>query len=124
FTQVHRYQLGIPVWRALGGPTEIELPGIVRVFGVDRSAVFIDTRPPDEFAAGSVPTAANLPVEALLGGTATPLPLPEDDFNRRIILFGRDGAQARRVAEALATRPWHNVAYFPGSASELIAVLK
>src|SRR3569832_1906419 len=28
FTNVWRYQLGIPLWRALGGPTEIELLGI------------------------------------------------------------------------------------------------
>jgi hypothetical protein len=42
-------------------------------------------------------------------------PLPEDDFNRRIVLFGRDGAQARQLAEVLSKRLWHNVAYFPGS---------
>jgi RNA polymerase sigma factor (sigma-70 family) len=28
FTNVRRYQLGIPIWRALGGPTAIELGGI------------------------------------------------------------------------------------------------
>jgi rhodanese-related sulfurtransferase len=33
FTNVRRYQLGIPIWRALGGPTAIELGGIVRIFG-------------------------------------------------------------------------------------------
>lgn len=124
FTQVHRYQLGIPIWRALGGPTEIELPGIKRVFGIDRTAVFVDARAPEEFAAGSVPGAANLPVEAYVSGTLKRLPLPEDDFNRRVILFGQDGAQARRLAEALATRPWHNVAYYPGSFTELTAALK
>src|SRR5207249_9308237 len=30
FTNVRRYQLGIPIWRALGGPVEIELDGILR----------------------------------------------------------------------------------------------
>src|SRR5262245_52438254 len=44
FTNVRRYQLGIPVWRALGGPTQIELDGILRVHELDRSAVFVDAR--------------------------------------------------------------------------------
>src|SRR5207302_9930006 len=34
FTNVRRYQLGIPMWRALNGPVEIELEGIQRVYGV------------------------------------------------------------------------------------------
>jgi hypothetical protein len=28
FTSVRRYQLGMPVWRALGGLTEIRLEGV------------------------------------------------------------------------------------------------
>jgi hypothetical protein len=51
-------------------------------------------------------------------------PLPLDDFNRRIVLFGRDGAEARRLADAMSTRPWHNVAYFPGSYEELAAAVR
>jgi hypothetical protein len=48
---VRRYQLGIPVWRALGGLTEIELEGLRYVLEGDRTAVFIDARDPKEFAA-------------------------------------------------------------------------
>src|SRR6266852_2526638 len=36
FTNVRRYQLGIPIWRAFGGPTEIELEGIMRIFKIDQ----------------------------------------------------------------------------------------
>ena len=36
FTNVRRYQLGMPVWRALGGPTVIELNGILRIAKADR----------------------------------------------------------------------------------------
>ena len=50
FSNVRRYQLGIPIWRALGGPTEIELEGIVRIFKFDQTAVFIDARSAEEFA--------------------------------------------------------------------------
>ncbi len=41
--------------------------------------------------------------------------LPMEDHNTRIVVFGRDAAQARGLAEALAREAFHNVAYFPGS---------
>jgi hypothetical protein len=50
--------------------------------------------------------------------------MPEDDFNRRIVLFGRDGAQARKLADVLSKRPWHNVSYYSGSYEELAKELK
>ena len=54
FTNVRRYQLGIPVWRALGGPTAIELGGFLRVYKVDLTAVIFDGRSSGEFARGSL----------------------------------------------------------------------
>lgn len=124
FRNVRRYQLGMPVWRALGGPTVIELGGIERIFKLDRTAVFIDARPSDEFAGGSLAEARSAPVADVISGKLKKIDLPEDDFNRRIVLFGRDGAQARQLAEYMAKRPWHNVAYFPGAFVDLTAALK
>ena len=131
FTDVRRYQLGMPIWRALGGPTVIELNGIVRIFRADRTAVFIDARPAEDFARGSLPGARNLTSESLnstlkqmMSGKLTDAPLPLDDFNRRIVLFGRDAAQVLGLAKAMSKRPWHNVAYFPGSYDDLAAGLK
>jgi rhodanese-related sulfurtransferase len=123
FTNVRRYQLGIPIWRALGGPTAVELGGIVRIFNIDRTAVFLDVRAPGEFTAGSIAGARNAPVEDIISGKLKKMPLPEDDFNRRIVLFGRDGAQARKLADLLSRKPWHNVSYFPGSFAALAAAL-
>lgn len=123
FMDVRRYQLGIPIWRALGGPTEVELSGIVRVFGVDRTAVFLDGRTPDQFAQGSLSGAHNVPAAELALGKLTKIPLPEDDFNRRIILFGGDAGEARKLAELLSKRPWHNIAYFAGSFEALLAAV-
>jgi hypothetical protein len=51
------------------------------------------------------------------------MPLPEDDFNRRIILFGQDAQQAASLADVLSKKPWHNVSYFPGTFDELSKVL-
>jgi rhodanese-related sulfurtransferase len=130
FTNVRRYQLGMPVWRALGGPTVIELNGIVRIFKADQTAVFIDARPAEDFAKGSLLGARNLTTETLAGtlkqmmsGKLTNPPLPLDDFNRRIVLFGRDARQALGLAKAMCKRPWHNVMYFPGSYDDLAAAL-
>jgi rhodanese-related sulfurtransferase len=126
FTNVKRYQLGMPVWRALGGPTVIEVEGVARIFKLDQTAVFIDARPAEDFAKGSLPGARNLTADALdgtlkrmmAGGMASP-PLPLDDFNRRIVLFGGAGGQVLGLAKAMRKRPWHNVMYFPGSYDDL-----
>jgi rhodanese-related sulfurtransferase len=115
FSNVRRYQLGIPIWRALGGPTAIELGGLTRVFGHDQTAVFIDARSAGEFANGSLPGAQNASVEDVVSGKLKKIALPEDDFNRRVIVFGRDAAQARQLADVLSKRPWHNVVYFAGT---------
>src|SRR5215510_10476863 len=54
FTNVRRYQLGIPVWRALGGATQIEVEAVTYAHEIDRSAVFVDARDPEEFKAGTL----------------------------------------------------------------------
>jgi rhodanese-related sulfurtransferase len=122
FTNVRRYQLGMPIWRALGGPTELELDGVVRIYKNDHTAVFLDARSAKDFAAGSLAGARNLPPEK--GATVRGSPMPLDDFNTRIVLFGRDAKQARALADALSKRPWHNVAYFSGTFEQLSAALQ
>ena len=131
FNNVRRYQLGIPIWRALGGPTEIELSGIARIYGVDRTAVFIDVRDADEFSKSSIRGARNLrpdnldaTIKQMMSGQLKDAPLPLDDFNRRIVLVGRDAAQARKMADAMSTRPWHNVAFFSAGIEMVTARLK
>lgn len=125
FTNVRRYQIGIPVWRALGGITEMELEAVRRVHELDRTAVFVDARPTEEFQAGSLPGARNIPPDALEGGAlrrgAGEGILPSHDFNARIIVLGRDAAQARALAEAISRSAFHNVAYFPGTLDDLVA---
>jgi rhodanese-related sulfurtransferase len=123
FKNVKRYQLGMPVWRALGGPTVIELAGIKRIFDADRTAVYIDARPAAEFAKGSLRGARSMPVDDMASGKLKKLPLPLDDFNTRVVLFGHDGTQARKLADILSKRPWHNVTYYPGSFESLKAAL-
>ena len=103
-----------------GGPVEIELEGIVRIFGVDRTAVYFDARPAAEFARGTITGAHNVPADALNDDTLEKAPLPRNDFNTRLIIFGRDGTQARVLADAIGKTPFQNVSYFPGPFEELL----
>ena len=127
FTNVRRYQLGVPVWRALGGVMEIEPEGVRHVLASDHTAVFIDTREPDAWRAGTLPNARNIPRSAVLEGkdvgevkhAKDDGRLPMEDHNTRLIVFGRDAAEARYVAEALAREAFHNVAYFRGTFDEI-----
>jgi rhodanese-related sulfurtransferase len=127
YSNVRRYQLGIPVWRALGGVTQIEPEGVRHVYGNDRTAVFIDARDPGEFKAGSIPDAKNLPRSGLKPGkdvgevkaAKDDGRLPMEDHNTRIVVFGKTGEQARAVAEALAKEAFHNVSFFGGTPQEL-----
>lgn len=127
FSNVRRYQLGVPVWRALGGVMEIEPEGVRQVLAGDHTAVFIDTREPDAWRAGTLPNARNIPRSAVLEGkdvgevkrAKDDGRLPMEDHNTRLIVFGRDAAEARYVAEALAREAFHNVAYFRGTFDEI-----
>lgn len=74
YPNVRRYQLGIPVWRALGGVTEIELEGLRHVMRNDMTAVLIDTRDAAAFAAGTLPNARHLPRSGVPEHPAGPAP--------------------------------------------------
>jgi rhodanese-related sulfurtransferase len=131
YANVRRYQLGIPVWRALGGLTEVEPDGLRHVVTNDRTAVIIDVREADEFRGGTLANARNIPRGGVLEGkdvgevkrAKDDGRLPMEDHNTRIIVFGGDGADARFVAEALSREAFHNVAYFRGGFQEARAAL-
>lgn len=132
FTNVRRYQVGIPVWRALGEVTQTELGGAQAILERDRTAVFVDIREPEEFQKGTLPGARNIPVSRVDGrkdsGEVRRAKddgrLPMEDHNTRILVFGgteRDGAF---VAQAVAHEAFHNVSYFAGSFERLRVVLE
>ena len=88
--------------------------------------MFIDVRSAEEFSKRTIPGARNLrpdtldaTIKAMMSGQLKDAPLPLDDFNRRIVLVGADSS-ARTMAKAMSTRPWHNVAYYPGTIETLM----
>ena len=102
FTNVRRYQLGIPVWRALGGVCEIELGG---ARNIPRSLVL------EGKDVGEVKRAKD-------DGR-----LPMEDHNTRVIVLAQDPAHARYVAEAIAREAFHNVSYFADTLDEARAAV-
>jgi len=117
YHNVRRYQLGAPVWRALGGLMQVEKRALVELLTQDSTAVLIDAR--ETVSAGP----------ALRNAKWIPLPdaskakddgrLPMSDHNTRIFVVGDNGAQARAVGEAIVHDAFHNVAFFDGSVAEL-----
>jgi rhodanese-related sulfurtransferase len=106
------------VWGALVGVTEIQLAGLLYVLKDDKTAVFLDARSPEEFKAGTIPGAKSLQL-ADVKKAKDDGRLPMEDHNTRIIVFGRDGTQARAVTEAIAKEAFHNVSFFGGTFSKL-----
>jgi rhodanese-related sulfurtransferase len=131
YTSVRRYQLGIPVWRALGGICEMEVEAIRLVLSKDGTAVVVDAREAREFQAGSISGTRNIPRSVVLDGkdvgevkrAKDDGRLPMEDHNTRILVVGHDAADARYVAQALVREGFHNVSYFSGPIETLRAAL-
>lgn len=113
YQNVRRYQLGMPVWRALGGVAVIEPEGVAYVRANDQTAVFVDAREPAMAAADTFVGARIIPLDEVKAAKDDGR-LPMEDHNTRIIVFGADAEGARAVAESIAANAFHNVAYFDG----------
>lgn len=118
YTNVRRYQLGAPGWRLLGGAMQM-LPQALPYIASDNTAVWIDAREPQAFAAGTVMRARNIPRSGLASGREQGVMLeakqdgrlPMEDHNTRIIVFGASAADARAVADAIAGESFQNVSF-------------
>lgn len=120
YTNVRRYQLGAPVWRALGGVMQIE-PEAIAYVRSDPTAVWIDARSADEFGTGTLEGARNLQVSDVQKAKDDGR-LPSLDHNTRIVVFGDNGLQARELADEIAKNAFHNVTFFAGATGDLMAL--
>ena len=118
YTNIRKYQEGMPVWRALGNAAETSLPGFRRVFAADKTAVVVDARTPEEFRAGSVPGAVNLEAKTIEEANRDGR-LPYTDHGTRIFVFGRSIGEARALAEAIAHRAYWNASYLTATSDDL-----
>lgn len=118
YTNVRRYQLGLPVWRALGHTVQTDLEGFKYVFKGDRTAVYVDARGASEFAKGSVPGAVNIQAGEAEKANEDGR-LPYGDKGTRVIVFADTAEGARRVAEEIARKAYWNSSYFGETFAEL-----
>ena len=120
YINVRRYQLGMPVWRALSQTVQTDMPGVQYIYAGDRTAVWVDARTPAEFTAGSIPGAVNVQAgEAVAANDDGRLPL--QDKGTRVVVFGTTVQQARVVAAEVAKRAYWNSSYFGGTFNDLLA---
>jgi len=117
YTKVSRYQLGLPVWRALGNTAETSLQG-VRQVARDSNTILVDARSRNQYAAGTVPGA-----QAILAGEVSKAEqdrrLRYLDHGTRMIVFADSAADARAVAEELARNAYSNASYYDGGYADL-----
>jgi rhodanese-related sulfurtransferase len=121
YTHLRRYQLGLPVWRALGNTVQTDLAGARYILAGDKTAVWVDARSAADFARGSVPGAVNIrkgEAEAANDDGR----LPKKDKGTRVIIFGDTPGQARQVAIEVAHKAFWNSSYFGGSFRDLNAL--
>jgi len=120
YTNVVRYQLGIPVWRALGHPAQVEPEALWSTLDKDRTAVLIDAREPAGVqAAESLPGARSVRFEEVAKAKDDGR-LPMLDHNTRILVVGRDGPEALAAAQEIARNAFQNVSYYAGPAATLM----
>ena len=118
YTNVRRYQLGLPIWRALGNTVQTDLEGFKYVFKGDKTAVYVDARGRSEFAKGSVPGAVSIK-EGEAEKANDDGRLPHKDKGTRVIVFADTAEEARRVGEEIARKAYWNSSYFGGAFAEL-----
>ncbi len=118
YVNIKKYQLGLPGWRAFGNTAETDLAGVRYVFAGDKTAVFVDARPENEFKAGTVPGAVNLKAGETEAANRDGR-LPYNDHGTRVIVFGSAADQARQLAVEIAQRAYWNSSYFPGTYDDL-----
>jgi rhodanese-related sulfurtransferase len=108
----------LPVWRAFGNTAQTDPSGFKYVFSKDKSAVFVDARPKNEFDQGTIPGAVNMKSGEVEQANKDGR-LPYHDHGARVIVFGSTAEQARQLAEEIAQRAYWNSSYSSGTYQEL-----
>lgn len=117
YTRVSRYQLGLPVWRALGNTAETTLAGFRQVFR-DSNAILIDTRGRAQYAAGTVPGALSI-LAGEVSKAKQDRRLRYYDQSTRMVVFANSAGEARAVAEEFARNAYSNASFLGATYDEL-----
>ena len=89
---------------------QISMDEAVNMMAQETGYIFLDVRRPDEFAAGHIPNAINVPNETI--GTAEISELP--DKNQLIMVYCRSGRRSKEASEKLVKLGYTNIVEFGG----------
>ena len=88
----------------------ITMDDAVTMMAQETGYIILDVRRPDEFAAGHIPNAINVPNESI--GTSEISELP--DKNQLIMVYCRSGRRSKEAAEKLVKLGYTNIVEFGG----------
>ena len=89
---------------------QISVEEAVKIMNKESGYIILDVRRPDEFAAGHIPNAINVPNEII--GTSDIPELP--DKNQLILVYCRSGRRSKEAAQKLVELGYTNVVEFGG----------
>ena len=89
---------------------QISMDEAVNMMAQETGYIILDVRRPDEFAAGHIPNAINVPNETI--GTAEIPELP--DKNQLIMVYCRSGRRSKEAAAKLVKLGYTNIVEFGG----------
>ena len=88
----------------------IKMDEAVTMMAQETGYIILDVRRPDEFAAGHIPNAINVPNETI--GTAEIPELPDKD--QIIMVYCRSGRRSKEASEKLVKLGYTNIVEFGG----------
>ena len=89
---------------------QITMDEAVTMMAQETDYIVLDVRRPDEFAAGHIPNAINVPNESI--GTSEIPELP--DKNQLIMVYCRSGRRSKEASEKLVKLGYTNIVEFGG----------
>ena len=90
--------------------TQITMSEAVEMMEIESDYIILDVRRPDEFAAGHIPNAINIPNESI--GTDEISELPDKD--KLILVYCRSGNRSKQASQKLVKLGYSNVVEFGG----------
>lgn len=89
---------------------QITMSEAVEMMASESDYIILDVRRPDEFAAGHIPNAVNIPNESIGADEIDELP----DKDRLILVYCRSGNRSKQASEKLVRLGYTNIVEFGG----------
>ena len=89
---------------------QITMSEAVEMMASESDYIILDVRRPDEFSAGHIPNAVNIPNESIGADEIDKLP----DKDRLILVYCRSGNRSKQASEKLVRLGYTNIVEFGG----------